>query len=94
MTPLKRPVSGLEHGFPFVAIGDTDEVISMSQVDLRIDSRLRGGGGVVAASQWLDDWFRTIISHDNYKLIGSIPPPAQISHLPNLSFRPHLTVPH
>ena len=40
--PLERPVSGLECGFPFIAISDTDKVVSVSQVDLCIDSRLAG----------------------------------------------------
>ena len=35
--PLERPISGLEGGFPFVAIGDMDEVVGMSQVDLGVD---------------------------------------------------------
>ena len=35
--PLKRPISGLEGGFPFVAIGNVDEVVGLSQVDLGID---------------------------------------------------------
>ena len=40
--PLERPVLGPERGFPFVAIGDMDEVISVSQVNLGIDSHLVG----------------------------------------------------
>ena len=35
--PLKRPISGPEGGFPFVAIGNVDEVVGLSQVDLGID---------------------------------------------------------
>ena len=35
--PLERPVSGLEGGFPFVAISDTDEVVGMLQVNLGVD---------------------------------------------------------
>ena len=35
--PLERPVPGPESGLPFVAIGDADEVVGMSQVDLGID---------------------------------------------------------
>ena len=42
LTPLEGPVSGLESGFPFVAIGDTDKVVGMSQVNLGIDSHLTG----------------------------------------------------
>ena len=38
--PLKRPVPGPESGLPFVAIGDADEVVGMSQVDLGIDPGL------------------------------------------------------
>ena len=33
----RRPVSGPEGGFPFVAIGDADEVVGMSQVNLGVD---------------------------------------------------------
>ena len=35
--PLQRPVLGLEGGFPFVTIGNTDKVVGMSQVDLGVD---------------------------------------------------------
>ena len=35
--PLERPVLGPEGGFPFVTIGNTDEVVGMSQVDLGVD---------------------------------------------------------
>ena len=35
--PLERPVLGPEGGLPFVAIGDVDEVVGMSQVDLGVD---------------------------------------------------------
>ena len=35
--PLKRPMLGPEGGLPFVAIGDADEVVGMSQVDLGVD---------------------------------------------------------
>ena len=38
--PLKRPVLSLEGGFPFVAIGDADEVVGMLQVDLGVDPGL------------------------------------------------------
>ena len=38
--PLERPVPGPESGLPFVAIGDADEVVGMSQVDLGIDPGL------------------------------------------------------
>ena len=38
--PLERPVPGPEGGLPFVAIGDADEVVGMSQVDLGIDPGL------------------------------------------------------
>ena len=41
--PLKRPISGLEGGFPFAAISDTDEVVGMSQVDLGVDPCLVWG---------------------------------------------------
>ena len=37
---LKRPIPGLEGGLPFVAIGDADEVVGMSQVNLGIDPGL------------------------------------------------------
>ena len=35
--PLERPVLGLEGGLPFVAIGNMDEVVGMSQVNLGVD---------------------------------------------------------
>ena len=35
--PLERPISGLEGGFPFVAISNMDGVVGMSQVDLGVD---------------------------------------------------------
>ena len=35
--PLERPVLGPEGGLPLVAIGDVDEVVGMSQVDLGVD---------------------------------------------------------
>ena len=35
--PLERPVPGPEGGLPFIAIGDADKVVGMSQVDLGID---------------------------------------------------------
>ena len=38
--PLERPVPGPECGLPFIAIGDADEVVGMSQVDLGIDPGL------------------------------------------------------
>ena len=38
--PLERPIPGPESGLPFVAIGDADEVVGMSQVDLGIDPGL------------------------------------------------------
>ena len=38
--PLERPVPGPESGLPFVAIGDADKVVGMSQVDLGIDPGL------------------------------------------------------
>ena len=38
--PLERPILGLEGGLPFVAIGDADKVIGMSQVNLGIDPAL------------------------------------------------------
>ena len=38
--PLERPVLGLEGGFPFITIGDTDEVVGLSQVNLGVDSCL------------------------------------------------------
>ena len=38
--PLERPILGPEGGLPFVAIGDVDEVVGMSQVDLGIDPGL------------------------------------------------------
>ena len=38
--PLERPIPGPEGGLPFVAIGDADEVVGMSQVNLGIDPGL------------------------------------------------------
>ena len=38
--PLKRPILGPEGGFPFVAIDDVDEMVSVSQVDLGVDPGL------------------------------------------------------
>ena len=38
--PLERPVPGPESGLPFIAIGNADEVVGMSQVDLGIDPGL------------------------------------------------------
>ena len=38
--PLKGPISGPESGFSFVTIGDTDEMVGMSQVDFGVDSHL------------------------------------------------------
>ena len=38
--PLERPIPGPESGLPFVTIGDADEVVGMSQVDLGIDPGL------------------------------------------------------
>ena len=38
--PLERPVPGPEGGLPFVAIGNADEVVGMSQVDLGTDPGL------------------------------------------------------
>ena len=38
--PLKRPIPGPESGLPFVTIGDVDEVVGMSQVNLGIDPGL------------------------------------------------------
>ena len=38
--PLERPVSGPEGGFPFIAIGDADEVVGMLQVNLGVDPYL------------------------------------------------------
>ena len=35
--PLKRPIPGLEGGLPFIAIGDADEVVGVSQVNLGVD---------------------------------------------------------
>ena len=35
--PLERPVPGPKSGLPFVAIGDVDKVVGMSQVNLGID---------------------------------------------------------
>ena len=37
---LERPVLGLEGGLPFIAIGDADEVVGMSQVNLGVDPGL------------------------------------------------------
>ena len=37
-TPFERSVAGAERGLPFVTLGDTDQVISMSEVKFRIDS--------------------------------------------------------
>ena len=34
--PLERPILGPEGGLPFIAIGNADEVVGMSQVDLGI----------------------------------------------------------
>ena len=38
--PLERPIPGPESGLPFIAIGDADKVVGMSQVDLGIDPGL------------------------------------------------------
>ena len=38
--PLERPVPGLEGGLRFITIGDVDEVVGMSQVNLGIDPGL------------------------------------------------------
>ena len=38
--PLERPIPGPEGGFPFIAIGDADEVVGMSQVDFGVDPGL------------------------------------------------------
>ena len=38
--PLERPISGPQGGFPFVAIGNMDEVVGLSQVNLGVDSCL------------------------------------------------------
>ena len=38
--PLERPVSGPEGGFPFVAIGNVDEVVGMLQVNLGVEPGL------------------------------------------------------
>ena len=38
--PLERPVPGLEGGFPFVPIGDVDEVVGVSQVNFGVDPGL------------------------------------------------------
>ena len=38
--PLKRPISHLEGGFPFVAIGSADKVVGVPQVDLGVDPGL------------------------------------------------------
>ena len=38
--PLERPIPGPEGGLPFVAIGDVDEVVGMSQVDLGVNPGL------------------------------------------------------
>ena len=35
--PLEQPVSRPEGGFPFVTIGDVDEVVGVLQVDLDVD---------------------------------------------------------
>ena len=41
--PLIGTVAGLEHGLPFIAFGDADEMIRMLEVDFGVVSCFTGG---------------------------------------------------
>ena len=49
--PFKRTIVGLEHGFPFITVCNTDEVIGMSEIDGSIDTGYTCSGKEVRNEQ-------------------------------------------
>ena len=40
--PLKKTIACLKRSFPFITVGDLDQMVSMSEVDFDIDASLAG----------------------------------------------------
>ena len=38
--PFERAVVGVESGFPFITLSDTDQVVRVTEVDFRVESCL------------------------------------------------------